>query len=313
VIATGGKPTRPDIPGAHLGIDSDGFFELKTLPQKVIIMGAGYIGVEIAGVLNTLGSDVSQAFRGDKLMRGFDEDIRDHLQQQMTSEGIRLLSGHQPSQLETVDSQIKVTWQDGSNEMVDCFIWATGRIPNTAGLDLEKADIKATAKGLIEVDENQHTSVPHIYALGDIIGEIDLTPVAIATGRKLAARLYQNQTATQDFDLVPTVVFSHPPIGTIGLSEQQAKQQYGDKDIAIYQSTFTPMVYALSEHKVPTLMKVICQGENQRVVGLHIVGKDADEMLQGFGVAIKMKATKADLDNCVAIHPTSSEELVTLR
>ena len=315
VIATGGKPSVPNTPGAELGITSDGFFELQTLPRKVAIVGSGYIAVELAGVLNALGSQVSLIVRGKHFLGRFDPLLRETLLDEMIAQGIRIITNTQISRIsKNTDGLLKLEDQNDSLQTeVDCLIWAIGRTPNTDALKLQLSKVQQNQRLFIPTDDYQNTNIPGIYALGDITGRTALTPVAIAAGRRLADRLFNQQSDSKlDYSLIPSVVFSHPPIGTVGLSEEEARDQFGD-DVKVYQTRFTPMQYALSKHKVRTAMKLVTVGSQEKVVGCHIIGDSADEMLQGFAVAIKMGATKKDFDNTVAIHPTSSEELVTLK
>ena len=315
IIATGGRPLQPQLPGAELGITSDGFFELAQLPQKTAIVGGGYIAVEIAGVLNALGSQVDILLRGDLLLSAFDPLIREAVREQMQQDGIAI---HDKVSLNTVtlagNNKLTLATEDHTElNGYDCLIWAIGRIPNTDQLNLEGIDLICDVGGFIPVDEYQNTNIDNIYAIGDVTGKATLTPVAIAAGRKLAQRLFAGKTDSKlDYSNIPSVVFSHPPVATIGLTEPQAREQYGDQ-VIIYQTKFTGMYHAMTEHKTKTAMKLVCIGADEKVIGCHIVGTGADEMLQGFAVAIKMGATKADFDHCVAIHPTSAEELVTLK
>ncbi|SEF40947.1 glutathione-disulfide reductase [Thauera chlorobenzoica] len=313
VIATGGTPVIPDIPGAELGIDSDGFFALGHQPRRVAVVGAGYIAVELAGVLNGLGSEVTMLVRGPQLLRNFDAMVRTELRAQMEEDGVVLRFGTKVRALSReAGGALTIECDDGSTLEVDALIWATGRRANTDGLNLATAGVHAEAGGVIATDDFQNTAVEGIYAIGDITGRAELTPVAIAAGRKLAARLFRGQADSRlDYDDIPTVVFSHPPIGTVGLTEDQARSRF-DR-VEVFSTRFTAMAHALTEHRPKTAMKLVCTGPEQRVVGLHVIGDGADEMLQGFAVALKMGATKADFDNTVAIHPTSAEELVTLR
>jgi len=313
-IATGGRPTRPDIPGARLGIDSDGFFALAEQPKRVAVVGAGYIAVEIAGVLNALGSETHLLVRHDKPLRSFDPMLSDTLVEQMARDGLQL---HPHTQVTAVqqqaDSSLLLQLSDDRTLEVDCLIWAIGRTPATDKLNLAAAGVVTDKQGFIPTDKFQNTNVTGIYAIGDNTGRVALTPVAVAAGRRLAERLFNGKTDLHlNYELVPTVVFSHPAIGTIGLTEPEARAQFGD-GVKIYQSEFTAMYSALTSHRQPTRMKLVCAGSDEKIVGLHVIGYGADEMLQGFAVAIKMGATKADFDNCVAIHPTSAEEFVTLR
>lgn len=317
-IATGGMPTLPDIPGAGLGIDSDGFFALDHCPKRVAVVGAGYIAVEIAGVLQALGAETHLLVRHDKALRHFDSMLADTLHQLMQHNGIQVHSHTAVTRVSRVsrdaDGSLLLQLSTGHVLQVDCLIWAIGRSPNTARLDLAAAGVQTDAQGFIPTDKYQNTNVPGIYAVGDNTGRLALTPVAVAAGRRLSERLFNGKTDEHlNYELVPTVVFSHPPIGTIGQTEAQARAEFGDDAIKVYTSEFTAMYRALTSHREPTRMKLVCVGPTQKVVGLHVIGFAADEMLQGFAVAIKMGATKADFDNCVAIHPTSAEEFVTMR
>ncbi len=315
LIATGGRPSRPNIEGAEHGIDSDGFFALTDLPKSVAVVGAGYIAVEIAGVFASLGSDTHLIVRKDKLLRTFDGYIVDTLLEVMTADGITLHTHAVPKKVnKNNDNSVTITCEDGRTLTVDCLIWAIGREPATDNINLDKAGVAVNDKGYIKVDKFQNTNVPNIYAVGDIIENgVQLTPVAVASGRRLSERLFNNKPNEHlDYNLIPTVVFSHPPIGTIGLTEEQARAEFGE-NVKIYQSSFTPMYSAVTQHRQPCRMKLVCAGDDEKVVGLHGIGFGVDEMIQGFGVAIKMGATKADFDNVVAIHPTGSEEFVTMR
>ncbi len=320
LIATGGEPSIPAIPGAELGITSDGFFQLAEQPRKAIIVGSGYIAVEIAGVLNALGTEVTLVTRGPGILRQFDQDIANHLVTLMQAEGIKFIHQQTPSRVTQDASGLTLHCQETGDEAtettlsrVDCIIWAIGREPQTASLQLAAAGVTLDKNGFIAVDDYQNTNIPSIYAVGDVTPNVQLTPVAIAAGRRLAARLFNHQpNAHLDYQNIPSVIFSHPPIATVGLSEDQAIKQYGAQQVKIYRSSFNPMYYALSEHKVKTLMKLICIGSDEKIVGCHMVGRDVDEILQGVAIAIKMGATKKDFDNTVAIHPTSAEEIVTI-
>ena len=313
VIATGGLPVVPAIEGAELGMDSDGFFALEHQPRRVAIVGAGYIAVELAGVFKGLGSEVDMLVRGPHLLRNFDAMVRDELATHMQDSGVRLHFGTETQSIRRqADGSLQISCSEGKTLQVDALLWATGRRANTDRLQLEAAGLNADDKGMIKTDAFQNTAVPGIYAIGDITGQAELTPVAIAAGRKLAARLFLNQADSRlDYEGIPSVVFSHPPIGTVGLTEDEARKRFDD--VKVYATRFTDMYHALTEHRPKTAMKLVCAGANERIVGLHIIGKGADEMLQGFAVALKMGACKADFDRTVAIHPTSAEELVTLR
>lgn len=316
LIATGGRPVFPDIKGAEYGIDSDGFFALEHLPERVAVIGAGYVAVEIAGVLRSLGSEVDLYVRQHAPLRSFDHSIVNVLLEEMDKEGIKL---HTHSTLKEVvkneDGSLTIELEDGQSQTVDCLIWAVGREPATDVINLEVTGVETNSIGKVKVDKFQNTNVEGIYVVGDIIeNSIDLTPVAVAAGRRLSERLFNNKPNEHlDYNLVPTVIFTHPPIGTVGLSEMQAIEQYGEEDVKCYTSTFTPMYSAVTQHRQKCTMKLVCLGEEEKIIGLHGIGFGVDEMIQGFAVAIKMGATKADFDNTVAIHPTGAEEFVTMR
>ena len=316
LIATGGRPVLPDVKGAEYGIDSDGFFELEQLPERVAVVGAGYVAVEIADVLRSLGSEVDLYVRQHSPLRSFDHSIVNVLIEEMDKEGIEL---HTHTVIKEVikneDGSLTIDLEDGRTNTVDCLIWAVGREPATDKINLEVTGVETNSIGKIKVDKFQNTNVEGIYAVGDIIeNSIDLTPVAVAAGRRLSERLFNNKPNEHlDYNLVPTVIFTHPPIGTIGMSEMQAIAQYGEDSIKCYSSTFTPMYSAVTQHRQKCTMKLVCLGDEEKVIGLHGIGFGVDEMIQGFAVAIKMGATKADFDNTVAIHPTGSEEFVTMR
>ena len=314
VLATGSQPIVPSLPGAQLGITSDGFFALQEQPKRVAIIGGGYIGVELSGVLNALGSDVTLVALEERLLENFDPMISAVLEQEMLRQGISVQTGFQVAALSGSVGNISVMSASGTAlDGFDTVIWAVGRRPNTTGLNPGAAGIEVLANGVVPVDAYENTRVPGIYAIGDITGKVPLTPVAVAAGRKLAERLFNNRPDSRvDYDNIPSVVFSHPPIATVGLSEDAARQRHG-RDVTVYTSEFTPMRHALSAHDPITAMKLVCAGAQEKVIGIHIIGDGADEMLQGFAVAVKMGATKADFDNTIAIHPTSAEELVTMK
>jgi glutathione reductase (NADPH) len=316
-IAVGGKPTRPDIPGAEHGIDSDGFFALQTQPKKALVIGAGYIAVELAGVLHALGTDTHLLVRKDRPLRHFDSDITDMLLERMAQDKLNLHRHTNVSRIDKIsDGNFTVHCENGTVfSQVDCLIWAIGREPAVEQLHLGAAGVETDKHGFIRTDKFQNTNVNGIYAVGDVTGEAQLTPVAIKAGRMLAERLFNSAMADahMDYRLIPTVVFSHPPIGTIGLTEQEATAEYGADNIKVYRSNFAAMYNAITEHRALSRFKLICAGVNEKVVGLHGIGEGMDELLQGFAVAMKMGATKADFDATVALHPTSAEEFVTLR
>lgn len=320
-IATGGRPTTPsekDVPGASLGIDSDGFFALREQPKRVAVVGAGYIAVELAGVFNTLGTETNILIRHDTFLRSFDPIIAETLQEYMGKTGLQV---HRKTNIKRVKGEkggpLTLELDTGDMLEVDCLLWAIGRHPNTDNLGLDAAGVKLDKHGFIEVDEYQRTNVEGITALGDVAGKALLTPVAIAAGRRLSNRMYGppdvRGTDHLDYNNIPTVVFSHPTSGTVGLTEPEAREKYGDDQIKIYKSRFTAMYFGMLEHKQPSAYKLVCAGKEEKVVGIHIVGMGSDEMMQGFAVAVKMGATKKNLDDTVAIHPTSAEELVTMR
>ncbi len=313
-IATGGYPIIPRIHGAEYGISSDGFFELDERPQRVALVGSGYVAVELAGVFNALGSETTVLVRKDGVLRSFDRMLRDELKAAMQQSGITLEKGFHPCELKKSDSGLTLIGEDDREfGEYDAVVWAVGRAPASEGLDLEAAGVDHDGYGFIRTDEWQKTNVDHIFAIGDVTGREALTPVAIAAGRRLADRLYNDMPDRRlEYHTIPTVIFTHPPIGTVGLTEDEARERYGD-DIKIYTSRFNPMLYAFSEEKVPTSMKLIVTGADERIVGCHVIGDGADEMMQGFAVAIRMGATKSQFDDTVAIHPTSAEELVTMR
>lgn len=315
LIATGGRPSHPAIPGAEYGIDSDGFFALSALPKRVAIVGAGYIAVELAGVLNGLGCESHLFVRKHAPLRNFDPMIVETLVEVMNSEGPKLHTHSTPKQvIKNADGSLTLELTNGETYTVDCLIWAIGREPATDKLNLDAVGIKTDARGYIPVDKFQNTNVEGVYAVGDNTGKVELTPVAVAAGRRLSERLFNNKPNEHlDYTNIPTVVFSHPPIGTVGLTEPQAREQYGDDNVKIYKSGFTAMYTAVTEHRQPCRMKLVCVGPEEKIVGLHGIGFGMDEMLQGFAVAVKMGATKQDFDNTVAIHPTASEEFVTMR
>ncbi|WP_298626707.1 glutathione-disulfide reductase [uncultured Legionella sp.] len=315
IIATGGEPALPLINGIQHTIDSDGFFVLTKQPQKVAIIGSGYIGVELAGVLNSLGSETHLLMRGSRPLSRFDSMLGDTLQEIMLQQGIYIHPDHKARSIDLhSDGRKSIVCHSGSviND-IDVVICAVGRKPRTSNLNLAKLKVKMDARGLIKVDRYQNTNVKGIYALGDATNAPALTPVAIAAGRRLADRLFGEQPkARLNYDNICSVVFSHPPVGSVGLSEEEAIKKHGVDKIKIYQTRFNPMFDALSEEKTPTAMKLVTLGKKEKIIGLHVIGYSADEMLQGFGVAIKMGACKKDFDNTVAIHPTSAEEFVTM-
>ncbi len=322
VIATGGRPIIPtDIEGAELGLNSDGFFQDldEVQPQKVVVVGGGYIALELAMLMDGLGSDVSVLHQGWPVLEGFDGTIQSALRKQIEDDKIALYDDEIISKVEeqtdsTEDKKLlTIHFTDGTSITdVEALIWAIGRRPNTDNIGLENTDVELN-RGMVVVDDYEKTTVDGIYAIGDIIGKAPLTPVAIAAGRRLGDRLYGGKPERKmSYDNIATVMFTHPPIGTIGMSEEKAKAEYGDA-VKVYQTDFVPLYHQMTRHKVKTHMKLIVLGEEEKVIGCHVIGLGADEMLQGFAVAIRMGATKADFDDTIAIHPVSAEELVTMK
>ena len=315
VIATGSYAFVPNVPGSELGGTSDDVFAWEELPESVSIIGAGYIAVELAGVLHGLGVKTDLFVRKGGPLRGFDQGIVEVLVEEMKKNGQPLHTHKVPQKLEKLDNgDIQIHFEDGTTHTSQKVIWAVGRKANVSQLNLEAAGVALNERGFIQVDEYQNTTTPGIYALGDVSGEKELTPVAVKAGRTLSERLFNGKTdAKMDYELIPTVVFSHPAIGSIGLSQEQAEAKYGDENIKVYESNFAGMYSAITVHRQMTKLKLITLGEEEKIIGLHGIGEGVDEMIQGFAVALKMGATKADFDATVAIHPTASEEFVTMR
>jgi glutathione reductase (NADPH) len=300
------------LPGADQGLDSDGFFALEQRPQRVTVVGGGYIGVEIAGIFVALGSEVTLLVRGPALLRGFDPMLQEAAMEGLTASGARVLTGQAPTSVSRSGAGVDVHVGNHVLRAQDALIWATGRTAVTDFID-DKVALERAAAGHVVTDEWQQTTAEGIYAIGDVTGRVTLTPVAIAAGRRLADRLWGGMSGRRlSYDNVPSVVFGHPPLGTVGLSEPQARELHGDA-VQVFNSSFVPMHYAMTDHKPKTRMKLVTAGKDGRVVGVHLAGRGVDEMLQGFAVAVRMGATKRDFDDTVAIHPTASEELVTLR
>jgi len=316
VIATGGRPSIPSIEGAEYGIDSDGFFALTEQPKSVAVIGAGYIAVELAGVLHALGTESHLLVRKEKPLRAFDDMLSDTLVEQMAKHGLTLHNHSVPTHIEKHENgQLTVHLESGKTVgPVDSLIWAIGREPATDNINLEATGIELDGRGFIPTDKYQNTNVEGIYAVGDNTGRAQLTPVAVAAGRRLCERLFNNKPDEHlDYSTIATVVFSHPVIGTVGLTEKEAIAEYGAEQVKVYNSQFTALYQAITEdYRDPTRMKLICTGKEEKIVGIHSIGFGSDELLQGFAVAMKMGATKADFDNTIAIHPTSAEEFVTL-
>lgn len=314
LIATGGYPTVPQLPGADLGITSDGFFALPSRPARVAVIGSGYIAVELAGAMHELGSQVEMFIRREHVLTHFDAMLGTSLMRELQAQNIVLNRHVIPAGLREEDGKKTLLAGDGRTFAgFDCVLWAIGRSPRVLDLGLEAAGVDRNAGDFIVTDAYQNTNVPGVYAVGDVTGRAALTPVAIAAGRRLSDRVFGGKTDRKlDYHLIPTVVFTHPPIGTIGMTESEARAEFGTA-VKVYVSDFTPMYHALTTRKSHTDMKLVCVGPEEKIVGCHVMGMGADEMLQGFAVAIKMGATKRDFDDTVAIHPTSSEEFVTMR
>jgi glutathione reductase (NADPH) len=316
LLAVGGAPRRPDLPGAELGLLSDDVFELREQPRRILIVGSGYIAVEFAGIFRALGSEVTVTYRGPRLLRHFDAMLAEALAEDMLRQGIELAPNRVSRSLSrAADGKLTLELEQGEPLAAhDAVLWAIGRHPKTSGLGLEAAGVELDADGYIPVDAYQNTPVPGLYSVGDVTGRFELTPVAVAAGRRLADRLFGGQPdAKLDYVDIPTVLFSHPPIGTVGLSEAEAIARFGEAQVKVYAARFTSLYYSVLDHKPKTSIKLVTAGPEERIVGLHVIGVGADEMLQGFAVAVRMGATKADFDRTVAIHPTAAEELVTMR
>jgi glutathione reductase (NADPH) len=310
VIATGGHPERPDIPGADLGIISDDAFYLKTMPRHVVMVGSGYISLEFAGIFRALGAEVHLVYRQPLPLRGFDHDIREAMQEALAAQGIILHPNSVPAKLEADGDRRVLTLGNGRTITSDLVFFATGRRANVEGLGLEKAGVELNAKGAVKVDDQLRTTVPHIYAMGDVTDRINLTPVATAEGHALADTLFGKNPRTVSLWNIPSAVFTTPPVATVGLTEEQAAA-LGPVDI--YLTKFTPMRHSLSGRGRKTTMKLIVDKTTQKVVGVHMIGEDAAEIVQGMAIAVVMGATKADFDRTIGIHPTAAEEFVTLR
>jgi glutathione reductase (NADPH) len=316
IVATGGRPVTPAIPGADLGITSDGFFALSALPKRVAVVGGGYIAVELAGIFAQLGSATTLVLRGTKILRAFDSMLGEATLGLMRDAGVTIATDAAPVALaRSADGQLALTVAGGRQlGPFDCVLWATGRGADVTDLRLERAGVRLDSRGFIETDRYQATSAQGVFAIGDVTGRAQLTPVAVAAGRRLADRLFGGQADRHlDYENIPTVIFGHPPIGTVGLTEAAARERYGDATVRTFRAGFLPLYHVLTSAKPRCEMKLVTTGAEQRIVGVHVVGEGADEMLQGFAVALRMGATKKDFDDTVAIHPTSAEEFVTMR
>jgi glutathione reductase (NADPH) len=316
LIATGGRPLLPPIPGAELGITSDGFFALPARPERVAVVGSSYIAIEFAGIFAGLRSQTTLILRTDTALRSFDPMLGEATLKALRAEGVEIVTYATPQRLERAAAGALVLHSTDGRELgpFDAVVWAIGRLPQVGELQLERAGVVLDAHGYVRTDTFQVTSVPSIYAVGDVTGRAQLTPVAIAAGRRLADRVFGGHSGRHlDYEYIPTVIFGHPPCGTVGLTEPEARERFGADNVTVFRSGFVPLYHALTPEKVRVEMKLVTTGAQQRIVGLHVVGAGADEMLQGFAVAVRMGATKKDFDDTVAIHPTSAEEFVTMR
>jgi len=311
IIATGARPVMPEIAGIEHVISSDEALDLAALPKRVLIVGGGYIAVEFAGIFGSLGSKVIMAIRADRPLRGFDQDVRAALAEELTARGIEIRARTQVVRVDKKGRTLVVTTLDGTEIVADAILYATGRAPNTRNLGLDKVGVTFTDAGTIAVDAASRTAVPHIYAIGDVTDRLNLTPVAIAEGRAIAETLFNNNPMTVDHRNVATAVFSQPPVGTVGLSEEAAREELGAVDV--YRTRFRPMKGTLSGRRERSLMKLVVDRKTDRVVGCHMVGRDAPEITQGLAIALQCGATKRQFDRTIGIHPTAAEEFVTLR
>ncbi len=310
LIATGGAPFVPDIPGAEHAITSNEFFLLEEMPRRVLVVGGGYIACEFAGILNGLGAEVTQYYRGAQILRGFDDEVRGHVAEEMIARGVNIHVGTDVASIEKTDHGLRVTCTNGTLTVVDTVIYATGRRPATAGLGLEEAGVRLGRYGAVEVDRWGRTSVPSIYAVGDVTDRVALTPVAIREGVAFHETVFRGNPTAPDHALIPTAVFTQPEVGTVGLTEEQAREQ---EEIEVYRSAFRPMAHILADRDERMMFKLIVSAKTRRVLGCHIVGPGAGEMIQIVGIPVKMGATKEDFDRTVAVHPTAAEELVLMK
>lgn len=311
LVATGGRPSVPEIPGKELGIVSDDFFHLTALPKRSVVLGGGYIAVELASILNGLGSDVTLVYRGKHLLRGMDSELGVFLAEEMRKKGMTILFENNIDAIESSGGGKRVKLSDGQTIDADCVLFATGRHANTAGLGLEKAGVGLTDKGAVKVNDQFVSEAPSVHAIGDVIDRVALTPVALAEGMVVAARLFNKGGREMSYENIPTAVFSHPNVGTVGLSEEDARKKVGE--VRIFKSEFKALKHTLSGSTERTFMKLVVDAKSDRVLGVHMVGADAGEIVQGFAVALQCGATKAQFDATIGIHPTSAEEFVTMR
>jgi glutathione reductase (NADPH) len=311
LVATGGRPTVPSFPGCEHVVVSDGMFDIDPFPQRLMVVGGGYIACEFASIFNGLGAKVTQLYRGEQVLRGFDDDVRGFIAQEMRKHGVDLHTNADVAAVEKHGHCFKVTLQDGRKMEVDAVLYATGRVPNVAGLNLEGVGVSQGKDGAIVVDRHYTTNVPSIHALGDVTARMQLTPIALAEAMTLVDHLFGAGKRDMSYELVPTAVFTHPNIGTVGYTEARARQHFGA--VTVYKSEFKALKHTLSGSNERTFMKLIVEDATDRVVGLHMVGADAGEIVQGFAVAMKAGATKTVFDATIGIHPTAAEEFVTMR
>ena len=310
LVATGGRPFIPDVPGAEHAITSNDIFLLEDMPKRILVVGGGYIASEFACIFNGMGAKVHQYYRGAQILRGFDGEVRGHVSDEMIAKGIDLHLGTDVTSIEKKDDGLHVKCTNGTVCVVDQVLYATGRVANTADMGLEEVGVKLGHKGEIKVDDYSQTAVPSIYAVGDVTDRVNLTPVAIREGMAFVETVFNNNPTSADHELIPTAIFTQPEIGTVGLSEEDARDSY---DVEIYRAAFRPMQVILAGRQERMLMKLIVDKASRKVLGCHIVGPAAGEMIQLAGVAVKMGATKEDFDRTVAVHPTAAEELVTMK
>ena len=311
LVATGGWPVVPVFPGSDLAITSNEIFDLPTFPQHLLVVGGGYIACEFASIFHGLGAQVTQLYRGEQILRGFDTDVSNFVADEMRKKGVNLRTRSEVERIERDGDRLRVTLRDGSSQIADQVLYATGRDPNTAGLGLAEVGVRLAPNGAVIVDTNYATNVPGIHALGDVIDRVHLTPVALAEAMALVDHLFGARQRAVDYELIPTAVFTHPSVGTVGLSEAEARARYGD--VRVFRSEFKALKHTLSGNTERTLMKLVVDAASDRVVGLHMVGADAGETIQGFAVAMRAGATKAVFDSTIGIHPTAAEEFVTMR
>ncbi|MDH3992496.1 MAG: glutathione-disulfide reductase [Gammaproteobacteria bacterium] len=311
LIATGGWPHIPDFPGSEYAISSNEVFDLEHFPQRLVVVGGGYIAVEFAGIFNGLGAEVTQLYRGPLFLRGFDEDIRTHAAREIAKTGVDLRFDVNVESITRAADGLSISLTDGSTLTADAVLYATGRKPNLQGLGLEQVNVALADSGAVTVDSQYRTTEPSIFALGDVIGGMELTPVALAEGMTFAREQFGGSEHQVDYDFIPTAVFCQPNIGTVGFTEEQARARFGD--ITLFKSTFKPMKHTLSGRDEKTFMKLIVDQASDRVVGVHMMGPDAGEIMQGIAIALRAGATKAIFDTTIGIHPTAAEEFVTMR